>query len=83
MHPSSHEIQERLKAEIAKEMDISREEIDGKTPFDRYGLDSMAAVNITLAMEDWLDLELSPNLPFKYPSISALGDHLCQLLGRK
>ena len=57
--------------------DLPRDcEIDPEFAFDRYGLDSMAAVNITLKMEDWLDLELSPNLPFKYRSIRTLANHL-------
>ncbi len=76
---SVEEIRQRLVEELAKELELAPGEISPTEPFDRYGLDSMAAVNLTLSMETLLGRELSPSLPFKYRSIEALASHLGKL----
>ncbi|MEO1374971.1 MAG: acyl carrier protein [Cyanobacteria bacterium J06635_10] len=57
-------------------MEIKPSEIDVTIPFDRYGLDSSAAVSMTGDLEDWLGYELDPTLIYDYPTIEALVEHL-------
>ena len=70
------EIQDWLVAYLSKELNISADEIDVKTPFDRYGLSSMTAVLMTGEMEDWLGRTLDPTLPYDYPTIETMAQHL-------
>lgn len=73
---SASEIQDWLVAYIANLLEISSEEIDVTIPFDRYGLDSSAAVGMTGDLEDWLGKEVEPILLYDYPTIEALAQHL-------
>ena len=70
------EIQSLLVAEIASELEISAEEIDIKAPFDRYGLDSLAAVRLVAILEERLEVDLSPTLPYEYPTVHSLAEYL-------
>jgi acyl carrier protein len=73
---SAPEIQDWLVAYIANLLEIESEEIDVTIPFDRYGLDSSAAVGMTGDLEDWLGKEVEPILLYDYPTIEALARHL-------
>lgn len=73
---SAPEIQNWLVAYIADLLEIESEEIDVTIPFDRYGLDSSAAVGMTGDLEDWLGKEVEPILLYDYPTIEALARHL-------
>jgi acyl carrier protein len=70
------EIQTWLISHLAAALEINPEEIDAKAPFDRYGLDSYVAVNLVGELEDWLGCELSPTLPYDYPTVESLAHHL-------
>ena len=76
MTRSVPEIQQRLIEELAKELGLAPASIDPALPFERYGVDSMAAVNLTSSMERWLGRDLSPSLPFQHRSIDALASFL-------
>ncbi len=65
-----------MAAYVAELLGIQAEEVEMNLPFDRYGLDSSAAVGMTGDMEDWLGLELDPTLLYDYPTIAALAQHL-------
>lgn len=73
---SASEIQDWLVAYIANLLEIESEEVDVTIPFDRYGLDSSAAVGMTGDLEDWLGKEVEPILLYDYPTIEALARHL-------
>lgn len=73
---SASEIQDWLVAYIANLLEIESEEVDVTIPFDRYGLDSSAAVGMTGDLEDWLGKEVEPILLYDYPTIEALAQHL-------
>lgn len=73
---SAPKIQDWLVAYIANLLEIESEEIDVTIPFDRYGLDSSAAVGMTGELEDWLGKEVEPILLYDYPTIEALAQHL-------
>ncbi len=61
---------------VARELAISPAEIDAKAPFSRYGLDSLAAVQVVSDLEGYLGVDLSPSLPYEYPTAEELAAHL-------
>ena len=74
--PTSQEIQDWIIAYLANLLEIDQEEVDVTIPFDRYGLDSSAAVGMTGDLEDWLKTEIDPTLLYDYPTVEALVQHL-------
>jgi acyl carrier protein len=76
--PTTIEIQDWLIAYLSELLDVEPEAIDVKVSFDRYGLDSAAAVGMTGALEDWLEYELDPTLIYDYPTIATLAANLQQ-----
>lgn len=73
---SAPEIQDWIVTHIADLLEIESEEVDVTIPFDRYGLDSSAAVGMTGELEDWLGKEVEPILLYDYPTVEALARHL-------
>ena len=73
---SAPEIQDWIVTYIADLLEIESEEVDVTIPFDRYGLDSSAAVGMTGELEDWLGKEVEPILLYDYPTVEALARHL-------
>ena len=78
--PTAAEIQVRLVEEVARLLEVEPRVIDVAQPFDRYGLDSMMAVNLTAVLEEWLGRDFSPTLPYDYPTIQSLSQHLADQL---
>jgi acyl carrier protein len=74
--PTTSEIQAWMVAYVADLLEVDPDEIDVTIPFDRYGLDSSAAVGMTGDLEDWLETEIDPTLLYDYPTIEALVQHL-------
>lgn len=74
--PTVAEIQEWIVSYVANLLEIEPEELDTTIPFDRYGLDSSAAVGLTGDLQEWLGCELDPTLLYDYPTIEALVKHL-------
>lgn len=70
------EIQEWIVAYLADLLEIKPEDVDVTIPFDRYGLDSSAAVVLTGDLENWLGTEIEPTLLYDYPTVEALVEHL-------
>ena len=77
---STHEEEIRawLLTHLADALEIDAQHIDIDAPFDRYGLDSFVAVNLVGELQDWLGCELSPSLPYDYPSVAKLAHHLSE-----
>lgn len=75
------EIEDWTVAYIADLLEIDPEEIDPALPFDRYGLDSSAAVGLTGDLEDWLGIEIDPTLLYDYPTIDSLAKYLAATPG--
>ncbi len=73
---TAKEIQAWLVSYLAELLEIEPDEIDVTIPFDRYGLDSSAAVGLTGDLEDWLGSEIDPTLMYDYPTIQALANHV-------
>jgi acyl carrier protein len=78
--PNLEQIQEWMVDRIAKLLEIDPEEVDVTVPFDRYGLDSAAAIGLTADLEDWLQQELDPTLLYDYPTIQELSKYLQTLI---
>ncbi|RCJ25062.1 phosphopantetheine-binding protein [Nostoc sp. ATCC 43529] len=74
--PTETEIQNWLVSYIAELLEVDLDKIDITIPFDRYGLDSSAAMELSGELEDWLGRELAPTLLYDYPTIEALAKNL-------
>ncbi len=72
-------IEHWLMTHVAKLAGESKEDIDVDLPFSHYALDSVATVELTADIEDWLELRLSPTLVWDYPTIAVLARHLADL----
>lgn len=65
---------------IATSLGIHASQIDPDITFDRYGLDSVHAVEVTADLGASLGLgELSPTLLYDYPTINQLTAHVTAL----
>jgi acyl carrier protein len=71
-------IQAWLVSYLAELLEIEKDEIEVTIPFNRYGLDSSAAVGLTGDLENWLGYELEPTLLYDYPTIEALTQYLAE-----
>ena len=81
--PTAAEIQDWIVSYVADLLEVDSDEIDVTIPFDRYGLDSSAAVGMTGDLEEWLERDLDPTLLYDYPTIEALVQHLSSQLKTK
>lgn len=63
-------------ARIASALQVPAAEIDVNAPFSDHGLDSVAALQLTGALEVALNRSLSATLVFDYPTIETLARHL-------
>jgi acyl carrier protein len=75
---SSAEIQEWIVAKLAEVKGVYIDEIDARAPMAELGLDSVAALDLTGALEDWLGRSLSPTLLYKQPNLEALAKFLAK-----
>ena len=74
------EIQNWLIQGIARSLKIDADEIDTSVAFDRYGMDSVVAVQLTGELEKRLGYPMSPTLMYDYPTIDALSQHVVEEL---
>lgn len=81
--PTAAEIQDWIVSYLADLLEVDSDEIDVTIPFDRYGLDSSAAVGMTGDLEEWLERDVDPTLLYDYPTIEALVQHLSTQLKTK
>jgi acyl carrier protein len=77
----THEkLREWLVAELARMVRISEAEVDTAKPFDAYGLDSRAAVEVSGSLEKVVERRLSPGILFDHENIDDLANYLSQEL---
>ncbi|MDJ0732649.1 MAG: acyl carrier protein [Nostocaceae cyanobacterium] len=74
------EIQQWIVAYIAQLLNISEQEIDVTVSFDRYGLDSLAAIGLSGKLGSWLEYEIDPTVLYDYPTIETLTQYLAEEL---
>lgn len=65
-----------LKTWLAQELEVPVTAIDAQRPFAEYGLDSVAAVELTEALQAVVEQPLSPTLAYEYPTIEAVAQFL-------
>jgi acyl carrier protein len=73
-------IQDWCVAFVAKVLHVPREQIDPSFEVDRLGLDSSTAIALIMALEEHLNIELSPELLFEYPTLNGLSKHIASRL---
>ena len=75
-NPSEAAIRDWCVGYLARTLDLPDQTIDTEMTFARMGLDSANSVFLIVELEDWLGLELTPELVFEYPTICELARHL-------
>lgn len=78
--PTQIEIQNWIVDNIAKLVEKEPDRIDITVPFDRYGLDSVSAYELTGNLETWLEREVDPTIMYNYPTIESMTLHLIEEL---
>jgi acyl carrier protein len=73
------EIRQWLMAAVATVLKTTVEEVDTNAPFAGFGLDSLAAVELSADLGDWLGERISPTVIWDYPTIDELSRHLAQV----
>lgn len=61
---------------LARTLGLPEEQIQPDVKFARLGLDSANSVYLIVELEEWLGLELTPELLFDHPTISDLARYL-------
>jgi acyl carrier protein len=77
------EIQTYLIQKVSEALEIPTEEIDVDTSLAEYGVDSITLVEFTANLEDWLELELDPELLYEKTTIREISDFLESLQSEK
>lgn len=79
--PLTHEtLRAWLVTELARRVKCAESEVDTAKPFDAYGLDSRAAVQVSGALEKVVERRLSPGILFDHGTIDELADYLTREL---
>jgi len=55
---------------------VTPEQINPQTTFSEYGLESGILMGFTADLEKWLNVELSIDVLFEYPTVDALARHV-------
>ena len=76
--PTADAIERWLVSYLAGVLELEPDEVDVTVTFDRYGLDSFTAVGLAGDLEDWLGHAVDPALPYDYPTVQSLAQHLAQ-----
>ena len=81
-NPSEAAIRDWCVEYLARTLDLPHQTIDTQMTFARMGLDSANSVFLIVELEDWLGLELAPDLLFEHATISELARHLAERTDR-
>ena len=63
---------------LTKYLKIAPEDIETEVPFSDYGLDSSVALSLTGDLEEWLGIEIEPDVFWRYPSIDSLAEFFAE-----
>ncbi len=67
-------VQQWLQRYLAKKTGVAAQSIDVDTPFAAYGLDSLAAVELSEQLGAWLGVQLDNSLAFDYPTPARMAE---------
>jgi acyl carrier protein len=73
---SSAEIEAWLLTRLRERLGPAAEDIDAHLPFSYYGLDSLDAVALAAELEEWLDVPVTPDVAWDYPTAHAVATYL-------
>ena len=73
---TAEQIEAWLVKAIAKSLRIDENQIDPGRPFADFGIDSVAAVELSGDLEDWLGKKVAPTVVWDYPTVTSLAAHL-------
>ncbi|MCF4966672.1 MULTISPECIES: acyl carrier protein [Nostocales] len=76
---TQQQISQWIKAYLADILEVESDEIDENYEFERFGLNSSAAVSLVGDLEEWLGFELSPALFFEFNTIAQVSAHLAEM----
>ena len=76
--PRKEEIQAWLTATTSQITKIPSAQIDVRRSFAEYGMDSLALVELSGTLGDFMNRELSEVIAWEYPTIELLAAHLAQ-----
>jgi acyl carrier protein len=70
------EIQQWMVSYLARHLDTHPDEIDVTASFERFGLDSAAAVEMSGDLQEWVGERVDPMLVYDYPTIEDMAGYL-------
>ena len=74
------QISKWIKTYLAEILEVEPEKIDENYEFERFGINSSAAISLVGDLEEWLGFELSPSLFFEFNTIAQVSTHLAEKL---
>jgi acyl carrier protein len=80
-HPSEGEIQAWLISYLSELLEMDPNEFETNDALASYGLDSSGAVCLIGDVGEWLDLKLSAEILYNYPTIESLTRYLAAQRG--
>ncbi|MBH8565206.1 acyl carrier protein [Nostoc sp. CENA67] len=75
---TQEQISKWIKTYLADILEVEAEKIDENYEFERFGLNSSAAVSLVGDLEEWLGFELSPSLFFEFNTIAQVSTYLAE-----
>lgn len=85
-HPSvvtATEAQDWLVEKLSHRLEVAPESIDVEQYFDEFDLDSTEALILAGELEAWLGFELEATALWYHPTISALAEHIAEVVSEK
>jgi acyl-CoA synthetase (AMP-forming)/AMP-acid ligase II/acyl carrier protein len=74
------EIEDWIVQWLSLRLKVPAEKIDRRTPLSGYGLDSLAAVQLIQAIDEWLKIAIIETVAWSYPTVEELSRYLEQQL---
>ncbi len=75
---TQQEISDFCAVSVAKVLRIPEDKVERGTKFNRLGLDSAMVVYVMMELEEKLDLELTTDDFFDYPTVNELSRYLAE-----
>lgn len=76
---TQQQISQWIKTYLAEILEVDAEQVDENYEFERFGLNSSAAVSLVGDLEEWLGFELSPSLFFEFNTIAQVSNYLAEM----
>ncbi len=77
--PTRAQVHQWFTESLADVLGVGADTIRVNEKFDRYGLDSSAAIGMTESLGSWLGCELEPTLLYDHPTIEDVSKYLVSL----